>query len=78
MHSILETDIEVFFDEVYRCAALALVLIEELMPAYGNMVVNPFQLRAGAPQLFTAGFQESGEVGVLGGVELVLGKGDKS
>jgi len=39
-------------------------------------MIGPFQLRAGVPQLFVAGFEEGGEVGVLSGIQLVLREGD--
>jgi len=53
-------------------------MIEPGVAADCDVAVGPFQLRARAQQCLAAGFEESGEVGALGGVELVLGEGDVS
>jgi len=76
LYGVLKAGVIIFLDEVNRSAALLLVLVEELVTAYGDVMVSPFQLRAGAPQLLSAGFEENGEVGVLGVVELLRCEGD--
>ena len=48
------------------------------MAADGDVMAGPFLLRAGLQQFLATGFEEGGEVGLLGVVELVLGEGDVS
>jgi len=68
LHGILKTSVEIFPHEVNRGAAFVFVVVEPGVTANRYMSAGPFQLRAGASQCFAAGFEEGGEVGVLGGV----------
>ena len=77
LHGFRKACVEIFLHEVNGFAARIFILVEPGVAAYGDMVIDPFQLRAGALQLFTAGFEEGGKVGVLGGVELGAGEGDE-
>ena len=78
LHGILKISVEILLGEVYRRAALAFVLVEPGVPPDCNVVIGPFQLRARASQLLVAGFEEKGEVGVLGGMDLLGREGDES
>ena len=78
LHGVLKAGIIIFAHKINRGTAMLLILVEELVAAYGDVVVGPFQLRAGAFQLLATGFEEGGEVGVLGVMELLECEGNKS
>jgi len=78
LHGVLKAGVEIFAHEVDGGAALVVVVVEPSVAADGDVAAGPFKLRAGAPQCFAAGLEEGGEIGLFGGVELVLGEGDVS
>ena len=78
LYGILKAGVKIFTHEIYCRAAFVCIMIKPGVAADCDVAVYPFKLRAGAPQCFAAGFEEGGEIGLLGGVELFLGEGDVS
>jgi len=78
LHGLWKAGIEIFAHEINCGAAAIFILIKPDMPANGHVMADPFQLRAGALQLLTAGFEKGREVGLLGLLKLLGSERDKT